>query len=108
MAERPDEEFFGPLLQVIRYADFDAAVAEANATQYGLAAGLLSDSRELYQRFFIESRAGIVNWNKQLTGAASSASARRATTAPAPTTPLTTAPTRSPRWKAKPLPCLQP
>ncbi|MGC8099739.1 succinylglutamate-semialdehyde dehydrogenase [Metapseudomonas otitidis] len=73
VAERPDEEFFGPLLQVIRYDGFEAAMAEANATQYGLAAGLLSDSRELYQRFFIESRAGIVNWNKQLTGAASSA-----------------------------------
>ncbi|WP_165681177.1 succinylglutamate-semialdehyde dehydrogenase [Metapseudomonas otitidis] len=73
LAERPDEEFFGPLLQVIRYDGFEAAMAEANATQYGLAAGLLSDSRELYQRFFIESRAGIVNWNKQLTGAASSA-----------------------------------
>lgn len=73
VAERPDEEFFGPLLQVIRYDGFEAAMTEANATQYGLAAGLLSDSRELYQRFFIESRAGIVNWNKQLTGAASSA-----------------------------------
>ncbi|WP_165679749.1 succinylglutamate-semialdehyde dehydrogenase, partial [Metapseudomonas otitidis] len=73
LAERPDEEFFGPLLQVIRYDGFEAAMAEANATQYGLAAGLLSDSHELYQRFFIESRAGIVNWNKQLTGAASSA-----------------------------------
>ncbi|MDH1108079.1 succinylglutamate-semialdehyde dehydrogenase [Metapseudomonas otitidis] len=73
VAERSDEEFFGPLLQVIRYDGFEAAMAEANATQYGLAAGLLSDSRELYQRFFIESRAGIVNWNKQLTGAASSA-----------------------------------
>ena len=73
VAERPDEEFFGPLLQVIRYTDFDAAVREANATQYGLAAGLLSDSRERYEDFLIESRAGIVNWNKQLTGAASSA-----------------------------------
>lgn len=73
VAGRPDEEFFGPLLQVIRYADFDAAVREANATQYGLAAGLLSDSRERYEDFLIESRAGIVNWNKQLTGAASSA-----------------------------------
>jgi succinylglutamic semialdehyde dehydrogenase len=73
VADRPDEEFFGPLLQVIRYSDFDAAIAEANATQYGLAAGLLSDSAERYQRFLIESRAGIVNWNKQLTGAASSA-----------------------------------
>jgi succinylglutamic semialdehyde dehydrogenase len=73
VAERADEEFFGPLLQVIRYADFDAAIAEGNNTQYGLAAGLLSDSKASYERFWLESRAGIVNWNKQLTGAASSA-----------------------------------
>mgnify|MGYP006173916241 CR=1 FL=1 len=51
----------------------DAAIAEANATQYGLAAGLLSDSRARYDEFWLQSRAGIVNWNKQLTGAASSA-----------------------------------
>ncbi|PXB94430.1 N-succinylglutamate 5-semialdehyde dehydrogenase, partial [Pseudomonas aeruginosa] len=70
VAERPDEEFFGPLLQVIRYSDFAAAIREANATQYGLAAGLLSDSRERFEQFLVESRAGIVNWNKQLTGAA--------------------------------------
>ena len=38
-----------------------------------LAAGLLSDSEARYQQFWLESRAGIVNWNKQLTGAASSA-----------------------------------
>jgi succinylglutamic semialdehyde dehydrogenase len=61
------------LLQVIRYADFEAAIAEANDTDYGLAAGLLSDSEARYQQFWLESRAGIVNWNKQLTGAASSA-----------------------------------
>lgn len=73
VAERPDEELFGPLLQVIRYADFAAAITEANNTQYGLAAGLLSDSQERYQQFWLQSRAGIVNWNKQLTGAASSA-----------------------------------
>ena len=73
VSNRPDEEFFGPLLQVIRYSDFDAAIAEANATQFGLAAGLLSDSAERYQQFWLQSRAGIVNWNKQLTGAASSA-----------------------------------
>lgn len=73
VAGRPDEEFFGPLLQVIRYSDFDAAIREANNTQYGLAAGLLSDSEARYQQFWLESRAGIVNWNKQLTGAASSA-----------------------------------
>ncbi|EGH48955.1 succinylglutamic semialdehyde dehydrogenase, partial [Pseudomonas syringae pv. pisi str. 1704B] len=59
--------------QVIRYAGFDAAIAEANATRYGLAAGLLSDSAARYQQFWLHSRAGIVNWNKPLTGAASSA-----------------------------------
>ncbi|MDC6380073.1 succinylglutamate-semialdehyde dehydrogenase [Pseudomonas graminis] len=73
VADREDEELFGPLLQVIRYADFDAAIEEANATQYGLAAGLLSDSEARYQQFWLQSRAGIVNWNKQLTGAASTA-----------------------------------
>ncbi len=73
VSERSDEELFGPLLQVIRYADFDAAIAEANDTHYGLAAGLLSESEARYQQFWLESRAGIVNWNKQLTGAASSA-----------------------------------
>ncbi|RIA22747.1 succinylglutamic semialdehyde dehydrogenase [Ectopseudomonas oleovorans] len=73
VAERVDEEFFGPLLQVIRYASFEAAIDEANATVYGLAAGLLSDSRARYEQFWLHSRAGIVNWNKQLTGAASSA-----------------------------------
>jgi succinylglutamic semialdehyde dehydrogenase len=73
VAERADEEFFGPLLQVIRYADFEGAIAEANNTQFGLAAGLLSDSNARYQQFWLQSRAGIVNWNKQLTGAASTA-----------------------------------
>ncbi len=68
-----DEELFGPLLQVLRYSDFDNAIALANDTQYGLAAGLLSDSEARYKQFWLQSRAGIVNWNKQLTGAASSA-----------------------------------
>ena len=71
--ERADEEFFGPLLQVIRYDHFESAIAEANATIYGLAAGLLSDSRARFEQFWLHSRAGIVNWNKQLTGAASTA-----------------------------------
>lgn len=73
VADRPDEEVFGPMLQLIRVADFDAAVKEANNTKYGLASGLISDSRANYDYFFPRSRAGIVNWNQQLTGAASTA-----------------------------------
>ena len=69
----PDEEWFGPLLQVIRVADFEAAMQVANATQYGLAAGLLSDDAALWAQFQTDIRAGVVNWNRPTTGAASSA-----------------------------------
>ncbi|MBM5573120.1 succinylglutamate-semialdehyde dehydrogenase [Deefgea sp. CFH1-16] len=73
LADLPDEEYFGPLLQVQRYTDFDQALVLANRTQFGLAAGLLSDSRSQYEYFWRASRAGIVNWNKPLTGASSAA-----------------------------------
>jgi succinylglutamic semialdehyde dehydrogenase len=68
-----DEEIFGPLLQVTRAADFDQALAAAKATRYGLAAGLISDDRDLYTRFHEEVRAGIINWNQPLTGASGAA-----------------------------------
>jgi len=73
VAERADEEIFGPLLQVIRVTDFDAALNEANATRYGLAAGLVSDDRALFERFREDVRAGLINWNQPLTGASGAA-----------------------------------
>lgn len=69
----PDDEHFGPLLKVYRYSDFDDAINEANNTSFGLSAGLLSDKESNYQHFFKRIRAGIVNWNKPLTGASSAA-----------------------------------
>jgi succinylglutamic semialdehyde dehydrogenase len=73
VAALPDEEYFGPLLQLVRYRDFDQAIHLANATRYGLSAGLLADSREDYDYFLARIRAGIVNWNKQITGASGAA-----------------------------------
>jgi succinylglutamic semialdehyde dehydrogenase len=73
VADLPDEEYFGPLLQLVRYRDFDQAIHLANATRYGLSAGLLADSREDYDYFLARIRAGIVNWNKQITGASGAA-----------------------------------
>lgn len=69
ISSRSDEEIFGPLLQLIRVPDFASAIDEANRTAYGLAAGLLSDNKELYEQFFRRIRAGVVNWNRQTTGA---------------------------------------
>ncbi|WP_105901700.1 succinylglutamate-semialdehyde dehydrogenase [Vibrio gangliei] len=68
-----DEEHFGPLLTIIRYQTFDQALAIANDTRYGLSLGLISPKRDHYEQLLIESRAGIVNWNKPLTGASSAA-----------------------------------
>jgi succinylglutamic semialdehyde dehydrogenase len=67
----PDQECFGPLLQVIRYSSLEAAVEMANDTQYGLAAGLISTQYSEWRYFVDHIRAGIVNLNRQLTGASS-------------------------------------
>jgi len=66
----PDEEIFAPVLTVRRAADFEAAFALANATRYGLSAGLVSDDAKLWERFLARIRAGVVNWNRPTTGAA--------------------------------------
>ncbi|MBL1376453.1 succinylglutamate-semialdehyde dehydrogenase [Zobellella iuensis] len=73
IGELPDEEYFGPLLQVIRYGELPEALAIANHTRYGLSAGLLSDQQEDWDYFYRRIRAGIVNWNKPITGASSAA-----------------------------------
>ena len=70
---RRDEEIFGPLLQVIRVKDFDQAIDVANDTEFGLAAGLISDQHQYWDRFSVEIDAGIVNWNRQTTGASGAA-----------------------------------
>ncbi len=69
----PDEEYFGPLTCVTRYRSFDEALRLANSTRYGLAVGLVSPERERFERLLLEARAGIVNWNRPLTGASSAA-----------------------------------
>jgi len=68
----PDEELFAPLLQVRRVASFEEAIAAANATRYGLSAGLVSNDSKLWATFLNRIRAGVVNWNRPTTGAAGS------------------------------------
>ena len=69
MAKSYDEENFGPMLQVFFADTFDEAVAEANNTKYGLAAGLISDNEKLFERFVQRINAGVINFNSTTTGA---------------------------------------
>jgi len=69
--ELPDEEVFGPLLQVQRAQDFEHALQLAGATRFGLAAGLLSRDPVRFEQFRRRLRVGVLNWNRPLTGASS-------------------------------------
>jgi succinylglutamic semialdehyde dehydrogenase len=71
--EVPDEEIFGPVLQVIRVKEFDSAIEAANATRFGLAASLVGGSHDQYEKFWSNVRAGVINWNKPTNGAPSTA-----------------------------------
>ena len=71
--DRADEEIFGPVLQVVRVKDFDAAIEEANNTRYGLAASLVGGTPDQFHRFWGQVRAGVINWNKPTNGAPSNA-----------------------------------
>ncbi len=73
IADRPDVELFGPILQVIKVNDLDEAIDEANNTRFGLCASLVGGSPQDYDRFWANIRAGLVNWNRSTNGASSAA-----------------------------------
>jgi succinylglutamic semialdehyde dehydrogenase len=73
VTDRPDEEIFGPVLQIVRVKDFEAAIAEANDTRFGLAASLVGGSPEMFDKFWMGVRAGVINRNKPTNGAPSNA-----------------------------------
>ena len=65
----PDTEYFGPLLQIYRVDTAAEAITIANNTAYGLSAAVLTDDTALFQQLSGGLRAGLINWNRQTTGA---------------------------------------
>ncbi len=66
--QMPDQEYFGPLTQIIRVESFGEAMAEANRTQFGLSSAIFTDDAKRFDQFAREIRAGLVNWNRPTTG----------------------------------------
>lgn len=64
-----NKEVVGPFVRLCRVDSFEEAINEANNTEYGLAAGIFTDKKEYYDIFFNKVKAGLINWNQQLTGA---------------------------------------
>ena len=59
------EELFVPFVTVTRVASFDDALAEANAIDYGLTAGIFSRDEAEVARFLDEIEAGVVYVNRR-------------------------------------------
>jgi 1-pyrroline-5-carboxylate dehydrogenase len=63
------EEIFGPVLAVIRAADFDEGLIIANDTEYGLTGGVFSGRRDRLERARREFHVGNLYLNRKITGA---------------------------------------
>jgi 1-pyrroline-5-carboxylate dehydrogenase len=59
------EELFLPFLTVTRVATLEEALAEANATDYGLTAGIFSSEQREIDRFLDEVEAGVLYVNRR-------------------------------------------
>jgi acyl-CoA reductase-like NAD-dependent aldehyde dehydrogenase len=68
VGELTEEEIFGPVVTVEMIDDLDDAVSKANATAYGLTAGIVTSDLGVAHAFWRRSTAGTVKVNAPLTG----------------------------------------
>lgn len=66
--ELTDEEIFGPVITFETVASLDQAVERANASAYGLTAGVVTNDLEVAKAFWTRVRAGLVKVNAPITG----------------------------------------
>jgi succinylglutamic semialdehyde dehydrogenase len=69
--EPNEREVFGPFVQFARARDLDDAIAQANATEFGLAASIFTADESEWRAFASRCRAGCINWNTGTAGASS-------------------------------------
>lgn len=62
------EEIFGPVASVLRVADYDEALAAANAGEFGLSAGIMTSSLKHARHFTRHVRAGLTMVNLPTAG----------------------------------------
>lgn len=64
-------ELFAPNVAILEISDLDEAIAQANATQYGLANSVFCKDRAIYDKCLDGLQSGLINWNKSTVGASS-------------------------------------
>ena len=66
--ELTTEEIFGPVITFETVRTVDEAVAKANATSYGLTAGVVTENLDVAKQFWTNVKSGLVKVNVPLTG----------------------------------------
>lgn len=64
-------ELFAPNVAILGVDTVEEAIAQANATQYGLVASVFTQDRATYEAFWDGLQMGLINWNKSTVGASS-------------------------------------
>jgi succinylglutamic semialdehyde dehydrogenase len=64
-----DVELFAPIVRITTTKSLDEAIAQTNATRFGLAASIFTSHRAAAERFLAEARAGCINVNTGTAGA---------------------------------------
>lgn len=64
-----DEELFGPDLCIERIEDDDHAIARMNESPYGLSNAVFTARSDRFERFFRETKSGLLNHNRSTNGA---------------------------------------
>lgn len=64
-------ELFAPSVIILGVDNLDEAIAQANATQYGLVASVFTQNREVYDHCWDGLEMGLINWNRATSGASS-------------------------------------
>ena len=62
------EEVFGPVASTVRVKDYDEALAVTNAGEFGLSAGIMTNSLKYARHFVRNVRAGMVMTNLPTAG----------------------------------------
>jgi succinylglutamic semialdehyde dehydrogenase len=64
-------EMFAPNLAILGVNEIEEAIAQANATQYGLVTSVFTQNRATYEKCLDGLEMGLINWNKSTVGASS-------------------------------------
>lgn len=64
-----DEELFGPDICIERIDDDDHAIARLNESPFGLSNAVFTARKDRFERFFRETKSGLLNHNRSTNGA---------------------------------------